>query len=281
MKILLTLLAISMSITVSQSQSVSFPGNFVHSVYFFLNNPDNEDENELFLKNLNEFLENSQYLTSYHVAPPAGTDREVVDNSYHYNLVVTFNTKEEQDKYQTEEAHLKFIETSKHLWNKVQIYDSYREPETTSVFSRGEIEIGVVVSDLERSVQFYTEVLGMTKTGGFAVDEELSRKAGLTEGTPIQVTVLKLIDSPNSPSWKLMSFSDSPDQKPTNYINEGRGVRYVTFFVNDLAMMVESLKKHNVKMLGETPIELPDGSMFILIQDPDGIFVELIGPTTD
>jgi catechol 2,3-dioxygenase-like lactoylglutathione lyase family enzyme len=262
----------------SFSQSASFPGNFVHSVYFWLNNPENEDDRSLFLKNLNVFLENSQYLTSYHVAPPAGTDREVVDNSYHFNLVVTFHTKEEQDKYQTEEAHLTFIESSKHLWNKVQIYDSYREPETQAVYSRGDIQIGVVVSDLERSVSFYTEVLGMTKTGGFDVPKDVAIKTGLTSGSPLKVTVLKLQDNPQSPEWKLMSFGDSPKSKPTKYINEGSGMRYITLFINDPVAMVERLKKHSVKLLGETPVSLGDGRQFILIQDPDGNFIELIGP---
>ena len=33
-----------------------------------------------------------------------------------------------------------------------------------------------------------------------------------------------------------------------------------------------------VKLLGETPISLGGDSNFVLVQDPDGTFVELIGP---
>lgn len=40
---------------------------------------------------------------------------------------------------------------------------------------------------------------------------------------------------------------------------------------------MQRIKENNIKMLGDTPVQLPDGRTFILIQDPDGIFIELIG----
>ncbi len=257
-------------------QSGSFPGKFVHSVYFWLNNPENEADNELFLKNLNEFLENSEYLLSYHVAPPAGTPREVVDNSYDYNLVVTFDSKEEQDKYQTEPAHLKFVENSNHLWDKVQIYDSYRGGEEAGSFKRGDIQIGIVVSDVAASEKFYHDVVGMTRTGGFEVPGDMAKTAGLTNGIPLKVTVMKLKNDPHASEWKLMEFADAPKTEKTNHINEGTGVRYVTFYVKDITAAEERLSENKVKPLGK--VDIGGGQDLILIQDPDGIFIELIGP---
>ncbi len=262
----------------AQAQSGSFPGKFVHSVYFWLNNPDNAEENELFLKNLHEFLENSQYLTSYHVAPPAGTPRDLVDNSYDYNLVVTFDSKELQDKYQTEPAHVKFVETSSQLWNRVQIYDSFHEDESATPYRRGDIHIGIVVADLAASEKFYTEVLGMEKVSEFSVTEEFARESGLTEGSPLQVSVMKLRNDPHASEWKLMEFENAPEPKPTTYINQGAGMRYVTFFVRDMPDIINRLKQNNIKMLGNTPVPLGENDQFILIQDPDGVFIELIGP---
>ena len=40
---------------------------------------------------------------------------------------------------------------------------------------------------------------------------------------------------------------------------------------------IARIKKYKVPMLGETPTKLPNGKTFILIQDPDGTFIELIG----
>ena len=45
-------------------------------------------------------------------------------------------------------------------------------------FSSPLISIGVVVSDLDKSVEFYTEVVGMTRTGGFNVPTKSPRSRG-------------------------------------------------------------------------------------------------------
>ncbi|MBV6654886.1 MAG: Dabb family protein, partial [Mameliella sp.] len=63
---------------------------------------------------------------SMHIGTPAGTNRSVVDNSYSFCLIVTFDSKKEHDLYQKEQVHLNFIEQTKGLWSKIQIYDSVR-----------------------------------------------------------------------------------------------------------------------------------------------------------
>jgi len=75
-----------------------------------------------------------------------------------------------------------------------------------SEFSSTTIGIGVVVSDLERSLDFYTNVIGFKKVGGFEIDEDFATKSGLTGGPPIKVTTLKLEDEPEATQWKLISF---------------------------------------------------------------------------
>ncbi|GAA0720917.1 hypothetical protein GCM10009430_21600 [Aquimarina litoralis] len=101
-----------------------FDKHFVHSVYIWLKNPNNQEDRKQFEVALDKFLKTSKYAKTNFVGTPAGTDREVVDNTYTYNIVVTFSSKEEQDLYQKEDAHLLFIEEASSLWNKVQIYDA-------------------------------------------------------------------------------------------------------------------------------------------------------------
>jgi catechol 2,3-dioxygenase-like lactoylglutathione lyase family enzyme len=145
-------------------------------------------------------------------------------------------------------------------------------------FADSGISVGVVVSDLEKSVKFYTEVVGMKRTGGFDVPPEFSKKSGLTDGTPLSVVVLKVEDTPSAPSWKLMTFGDKAKSQRSRYIMDHTGVQYITLNVTDLTPFVARIKKHNVKLLGETPVPLGGDKQFVLIQDPDGTFVELIGP---
>ncbi len=53
---------------------------------------------------------------------PTKTNRNVVDNTY--SLLLTFASKTDQDKYQEEPNHKKFIAESSKLWAKVIVYDS-------------------------------------------------------------------------------------------------------------------------------------------------------------
>ena len=38
---------------------------------------------------------------------------------------LVFGSREDHDRYQTDERHLKFIEETKPTWKEVRIYDSY------------------------------------------------------------------------------------------------------------------------------------------------------------
>lgn len=121
--LLFFVMAISHSLKAQEDQS-GFDKNFSHVVYFWLNNPENEQDRNDFETSLKKFLKNSMYAKTQFIGVPANTPREVVDNSYTYSLILTFPSKEIQEKYQNEAAHLVFIEEASHLWKKVQVYDS-------------------------------------------------------------------------------------------------------------------------------------------------------------
>ena len=99
-------------------------GKFVHVVFFWLKNADNKKERKQFENNLNAFIKGIDYIRSSHVGTPAGTDRPVVDNSYTYCLIVSFDSKKDHDAYQEDRLHKKFIDDTATLWDKVQVYDS-------------------------------------------------------------------------------------------------------------------------------------------------------------
>jgi len=144
-------------------------------------------------------------------------------------------------------------------------------------FEQSAISIGVVVSDLEVSTAFYKDVVGMTEVPGFSVTSEVANRTGLTGGLPFEVTVLKLEDSPTATEWKLMSFKRKATHPKQEYIQDDTGMQYITIFPKDMQDAMARIKKHKVPTLGETPTKLPNGKTFILIQDPDGTFIELIG----
>jgi catechol 2,3-dioxygenase-like lactoylglutathione lyase family enzyme len=147
-----------------------------------------------------------------------------------------------------------------------------------SEFSSGLIGVGVVTKDLQKSLDFYLNVIGMTKVGEFDVDEKFGKSSGLTDEVAFHVDILKLQDSPDANQWKIMSFGKAGSHPMPNYIHDDTGMQYVTIMVNSLEPFLKRIKKHNVKLMGDTPIPLGEKDHFVLVQDPDGTIIELIGP---
>jgi catechol 2,3-dioxygenase-like lactoylglutathione lyase family enzyme len=147
-----------------------------------------------------------------------------------------------------------------------------------SEFSSGLIGVGLVSRDIDKSLDFYLNVVGMTKVSEFDVNEDFGKSSGLTNGLAFHVDVLKLQDSPEANQWKIMSFKKEASHPMPKYIEDDNGMQYVTIMVNSLEPFLERIKKHNVALLGETPVPLGEENHFVLIQDPDGTIIELIGP---
>lgn len=147
-----------------------------------------------------------------------------------------------------------------------------------SEFSSGLIGVGVVCKDIDKSLDFYLNVIGMSKVSEFDVDGDFGTSSGLSKGLAFHVDVLKLQDTPEANQWKLMSFKKEGSHPLSTYIHDDTGVQYITLMVNSLEPFLKRIKDHQVKLLGETPIALDEKDHFVLVQDPDGTLIELIGP---
>jgi len=140
----------------------------------------------------------------------------------------------------------------------------------------GIIDIGVVVNNLEKSLTFYKDILGMTEMWKFSIDKKFGKESGLTNGLSTEVTVLQLENNDYTTAFKLMSFGKHKDWQP-NYIQQDLGVQYITLNVDSVDPFLKRIYKNNVELLGNTPITLSNGKTFLLIKDYDGTFIEIIG----
>lgn len=96
---------------------------FIHHVYFWLKDPKNERDRQKLIDGLKKLSE-VPTIQEWHIGKPAATNREVIDNSYTISWMLVFKGKADQDSYQTDPIHLKFVETCSSLWTKVLVYDS-------------------------------------------------------------------------------------------------------------------------------------------------------------
>ena len=96
---------------------------FIHHVFFWLKNTESTEDRNQLIEGLKK-LSAAATIKKFHIGVPAATNREVIDNSYSVSWLVLFRSKEDQDSYQTDPIHLKFVGQCAHLWRKVVVYDT-------------------------------------------------------------------------------------------------------------------------------------------------------------
>jgi len=113
------------NMTAQENNSLkTFEPAFAHTVYFWFKNPDNQEDRAKFEYELKKFLKNSAYAKTNFIGTPPTATREVVDDSFTYALIVTFESIAAQEGYQKEQPHLDFIAACKDMWERVVVYDS-------------------------------------------------------------------------------------------------------------------------------------------------------------
>lgn len=96
---------------------------FVHHVYFWLNNPESQEDRNKLLAGLRT-LSKVKSIKMFHIGQPADTNREVIDRSYAISWLLMFDNQAAQERYQVDPIHLDFVKNYSHLWKRVVVYDS-------------------------------------------------------------------------------------------------------------------------------------------------------------
>jgi hypothetical protein len=96
---------------------------FIHHVYFWLAKPESKEDHAALLAGL-WALSKVPSIQQFHIGVPAATNRDVIETTYQFSWLAVFPTKEAQDAYQVDPIHLHFVDTCKHLWKKVTVFDS-------------------------------------------------------------------------------------------------------------------------------------------------------------
>jgi len=111
------------TVTERNSSKIRIKNVFVHHVLFWLKEPENQVACTQFEKGLNDLVA-VPLIKSSHIGKPVNSQREVVDGSFTYSLITFFDSKEDENAYQTHPTHLKFVEDCQDLWKKVIVYDA-------------------------------------------------------------------------------------------------------------------------------------------------------------
>lgn len=156
-------------------------------------------------------------------------------------------------------------------------------PFVPSEFARTTIDLGVVVSDIEKAAAFYKESIGFQEIEGFKVPADFATDSGLTDKQPLSIRVFVLGEGESATKLKLMQLPGVKSAtSKSDSIHAQLGFSYITVFVNDTTAAMARLEKTGVKPLAKGPVPLPkgfpEGIFLTVVKDPDGNFVELVGP---
>jgi lactoylglutathione lyase len=125
------------------------------------------------------------------------------------------------------------------------------------------IYTGIRVKDMDESIKFYTEVLGM----------EIVEKRERTEPTKGEGVTLK---SPNSNQLLELNFYERDSPFFTPYEN-GEDLDHLAFDVENLESAISDLRRKGVEIVVEPyQIGKEAGWKEAFIRDPNGIWVEFL-----
>lgn len=156
-------------------------------------------------------------------------------------------------------------------------------PKPAGEFASTTIDLGVVVSDINRSAKFYTEALGFKEVKGFSAPGDFLVNTGLTNGAPLNIRVFVLGDGDAATKIKLMAVPEVISRRSDNgYIHSQLGFRYLTIFVTNTNAALTRLQKAGATPMGRGAMPLPkgfpEGIFLTCVRDPDGNIIELVGP---
>jgi catechol 2,3-dioxygenase-like lactoylglutathione lyase family enzyme len=141
----------------------------------------------------------------------------------------------------------------------------------------GTDHFGVTVSDMERSLAFWRDQLGLTVTGRGVIEWEHIDRLVALDGTKIEWVDL---DIPGGGMVELSHYH-RPEGTPVPPGEENEpGRSHISLLVDDLVGMLGRLRDSGVRARTTAPVDIPVGSYAggraAYVFDPDGVEIELI-----
>lgn len=134
--------------------------------------------------------------------------------------------------------------------------------------------VGICVTDLERSVAFYRDLLGFTRRSELRVQGEPADTLLRLRPVDLEAVYLER-DGTRIELLHYVSPGAVGDGAPRPM--NGRGLTHLSLRVESVADVVATLRAAGVTVLDDTHIDIPAfGAAAIFVTDPDGTLIELV-----
>ncbi|HXD42684.1 MAG TPA: VOC family protein [Ramlibacter sp.] len=145
---------------------------------------------------------------------------------------------------------------------------------------RGTDHIGFTVPDLDQAVQFFVEVIGCEAF--YDLGPFQSEGDWMTEHLNVHPRAvmkrLKFLRCRNGSNFEIFEY-ESPDQNRTQPRNSDVGGHHLAFYVDDMAVALDHLRRHGVRILGEPTVRESGpsgGQTWVYFLAPWGMQLELV-----
>ena len=142
---------------------------------------------------------------------------------------------------------------------------------------KGLHHVGITVKDLEDSIRFYHDVLGLgfvNEPSPWFDSEELGRAVGVP-GAALRQVSLKLGET----TVELLEYKNPPSETTKPLMSSSLGASHVAFHVDDIHATKAELEAKGIEFYSD--VNLVDegvlaGWRWVYFQDPDGYPLELV-----
>lgn len=132
-------------------------------------------------------------------------------------------------------------------------------------------QVGITCSDIQKSLEFYTGILGLPLLEALDVPEDQVRDIyGLDKNTKVTLFLLR---TGNGGFVELFRFEPLGGGHQ-HVVWERPGLTHFALDVKNLPAVMKKLESHGIKFV--TPVKTNLGTDFIFTRDPDGNLLELI-----
>lgn len=122
--------------------------------------------------------------------------------------------------------------------------------------------IGIAVKDLEKTLEFYQQMLGLECTGREVVEEQKVKVAFL----PVGDSEVELLESTDQ-EGPIAKFIEK----------KGEGIQHIAFRVDDIEQTLKELKDKGVRLIDEKPRYGAGGAKiaFLHPKSTNGVLIEI------
>lgn len=132
---------------------------------------------------------------------------------------------------------------------------------------------GIVVSDMQRSLRFYRDLLGMKVWADFKDNSDMVQAVTEVPGANIWMIKLQAADGV---SIELLQYLSNPQDVPEPARSCDVGCNHIALQVEDLDKLYEELSSEGIRFHAPPTISSGGEAKTTYCRDPEGVIVELV-----